>query len=158
MCMLACSGCNHCMKLLLRRWLCSPVIDSALLFAQALAVGLSLTFVHAQMRVSGGALQQITNGEEESAASAQEQVVGVSALSLALSVQRVNAKRVEEAVFFRLVQATAVALFECGESEDYSPAKTLMNMCFTFYYEGLLLIAFRKAKAIFAYLANSYLY
>lgn len=47
--------------------------------------------------------------------------------------QRVNNKRVPEQIFFRLVQYLAVCLFECNEAEDFSPAKTLMNMCFTFY-------------------------
>ncbi|KAL8603062.1 hypothetical protein ACOMHN_015627 [Nucella lapillus] len=47
--------------------------------------------------------------------------------------QRVNNKRVPEQIFFRLVQYLAVCLFECYEAEDFSPAKTLMNMCFTFY-------------------------
>ncbi|KAJ8303568.1 hypothetical protein KUTeg_019964 [Tegillarca granosa] len=30
----------------------------------------------------------------------------------------------------------ATVLFECNEAEDFSPAKTLMNMCFTFYHES----------------------
>ncbi|KAK7113904.1 uncharacterized protein KIAA0513-like [Littorina saxatilis] len=47
--------------------------------------------------------------------------------------QRVNNKRVPEQIFFRLVQYLAVCLFECYDAEDFSPAKTLMNMCFTFY-------------------------
>ena len=41
-----------------------------------------------------------------------------------------------EQIFFRLVQYFAVVLFECNEAEDFSPAKSLMNMCFTFYYQG----------------------
>ncbi|KAK0060844.1 hypothetical protein Bpfe_009713, partial [Biomphalaria pfeifferi] len=49
--------------------------------------------------------------------------------------QRVHNKRVTEPVFFRLMQYFAVCLFECKEAEDFSPAKTLMTMCFTFYYE-----------------------
>lgn len=49
--------------------------------------------------------------------------------------QRVNNKRVPEQIFFRLVQYLAVCLFECNEAEDFSPAKTLMNMCFTFFCE-----------------------
>ncbi|KAK7498094.1 hypothetical protein BaRGS_00010682 [Batillaria attramentaria] len=51
--------------------------------------------------------------------------------------QRVNNKRVPEQIFFRLVQYLAVCLFECNEAEDFSPAKTLMNMCFTFYCDIL---------------------
>lgn len=49
--------------------------------------------------------------------------------------QRCVSKKVDESIFFRLVQYFAVVLFECNESEDYVPAKTLMNMCFTFYHE-----------------------
>lgn len=52
--------------------------------------------------------------------------------------QRVNNKRVPEQIFFRLVQYLAVCLFECNEAEDFSPAKTLMNMCFTFYCDSKL--------------------
>ena len=50
--------------------------------------------------------------------------------------QRVHNKKVDEQIFYRLVQFFAVALFECNETEDYTPAKNLMNMCFTFFYEG----------------------
>lgn len=49
--------------------------------------------------------------------------------------QRCVSKKVDESIFFRLVQYFAVMLFECNEAEDYVPAKTLMNMCFTFYHE-----------------------
>lgn len=55
---------------------------------------------------------------------------------LVIFSQRVNNKRVTEQIFFRLMQHFAVVLFECGEAEDFTPAKSLMNMCFTFYYEG----------------------
>lgn len=50
--------------------------------------------------------------------------------------QRVHSKKVDEQIFFRLVQYFAVVLFECNEAEDFSPAKSLMNMCFTFYHES----------------------
>lgn len=50
--------------------------------------------------------------------------------------QRVNQKKVEEQIFYRLVQFFAICLFESKEEEDYVPAKHLMNMCFTFYFEG----------------------
>ena len=53
-----------------------------------------------------------------------------------LLFQRANSKRVNEQVFYQLVQHFAIALFECHHSEDYTPAKSLMNMCFTFYHEG----------------------
>lgn len=52
----------------------------------------------------------------------------------------INAKRcckcVTEASFFSLIQHFSVMLFECNEAEDFSPAKSLMNMCFTYYHEG----------------------
>ncbi|KAL7641871.1 UNVERIFIED_CONTAM: hypothetical protein RMT77_007745 [Armadillidium vulgare] len=51
----------------------------------------------------------------------------------------INAKRgckcVNEATFFSLTQHFAVMLFECSEADDFSPAKSLMNMCFTYYHE-----------------------
>ncbi|XP_076849737.1 uncharacterized protein KIAA0513 homolog isoform X2 [Brachyhypopomus gauderio] len=53
-----------------------------------------------------------------------------------VSVQRCNSKRVSEQTFYRLVQSFAVVLFECYQMDDYSPAKHLMTMCFTYYYVG----------------------
>ncbi|XP_015183313.1 PREDICTED: uncharacterized protein KIAA0513 isoform X1 [Polistes dominula] len=51
----------------------------------------------------------------------------------------VNARRaracVSEDSFYSLAQHFAVALFECHEADDFAPAKSLMNMCFTFYHE-----------------------
>ncbi|XP_076388330.1 uncharacterized protein KIAA0513 isoform X1 [Megachile rotundata] len=51
----------------------------------------------------------------------------------------VNARRarpcVTEESFYSLAQHFAVALFECHEADDFAPAKSLMNMCFTFYHE-----------------------
>ncbi|XP_059618349.1 uncharacterized protein KIAA0513 [Phlebotomus argentipes] len=52
-----------------------------------------------------------------------------------VNAQRVKSKRVDETTFYSLVQYFAIVLFECHESEDFSPAKSLMNMCFTFYHE-----------------------
>ncbi|XP_013794159.1 uncharacterized protein KIAA0513-like [Limulus polyphemus] len=49
--------------------------------------------------------------------------------------QRVHNKRVTESTFYSLVQHFAIVLFECGESDDFSPAKSLMNMCLTFFHE-----------------------
>uniref|UniRef100_A0A182TFL0 SBF2 domain-containing protein n=1 Tax=Anopheles melas TaxID=34690 RepID=A0A182TFL0_9DIPT len=49
--------------------------------------------------------------------------------------RRAKTKRVDESTFYSLIQYFAIVLFECAESEDYSPAKTLMNMCFTFYHD-----------------------
>ncbi|KAF7991078.1 hypothetical protein HCN44_002640 [Aphidius gifuensis] len=51
----------------------------------------------------------------------------------------VNARRaracVTEASFYSLAQHFALTLFECHEADDFAPAKSLMNMCFTFYHE-----------------------
>uniref|UniRef100_A0A3B3CA55 KIAA0513 n=1 Tax=Oryzias melastigma TaxID=30732 RepID=A0A3B3CA55_ORYME len=53
-----------------------------------------------------------------------------------VSAQRCHSKCVSEATFYRLVQSFAVVLFECFQLDDYSPAKNLMTMCFTYYYIG----------------------
>ncbi|XP_037624261.1 uncharacterized protein KIAA0513 homolog isoform X1 [Sebastes umbrosus] len=53
-----------------------------------------------------------------------------------VSAQRCHSKCVCEATFYRLVQSFAVVLFECYQMDDYSPAKNLMTMCFTYYYSG----------------------
>ncbi|KAM8860854.1 uncharacterized protein KIAA0513 homolog isoform 1-T1 [Synchiropus picturatus] len=53
-----------------------------------------------------------------------------------VSAQRCHSKCVSEATFYRLVQSFAVVLFECYQVDDYSPAKNLMTMCFTYYYLG----------------------
>lgn len=49
--------------------------------------------------------------------------------------QRVHNKQVNESTFYSLVQHFAIVLFECSEADDFSPAKSIMNMCFTFYHE-----------------------
>nr|XP_020644015.1 uncharacterized protein KIAA0513 homolog isoform X1 [Pogona vitticeps]XP_020644016.1 uncharacterized protein KIAA0513 homolog isoform X1 [Pogona vitticeps] len=53
-----------------------------------------------------------------------------------VSAQRCNSKCVSEQTFYRLVQSFAVVLFECHQMDDFSPAKNLMTMCFTYYYVG----------------------
>ncbi|KAM6936862.1 uncharacterized protein KIAA0513 homolog [Xenentodon cancila] len=53
-----------------------------------------------------------------------------------VSAQRCHSKCVSEATFYRLVQSFAVVLFECHQMDDYSPAKNLMTMCFTYYFIG----------------------
>ncbi|XP_029951951.1 uncharacterized protein KIAA0513 homolog isoform X2 [Salarias fasciatus] len=53
-----------------------------------------------------------------------------------VSAQRCHSKCVSEATFYRLVQSFAVVLFECYQMDDYSPAKNLMTMCFTYYHMG----------------------
>ena len=50
--------------------------------------------------------------------------------------QRVHNKKVKETTFYSLAQYFAILLFECSESDDFTPAKTIMNMCFTFYTES----------------------
>ncbi|KAA0199176.1 hypothetical protein HAZT_HAZT005010 [Hyalella azteca] len=51
----------------------------------------------------------------------------------------INGKRccrcVCDASFLALVQHFSVVLAECAEADDFSPAKSLMNMCFTYYHE-----------------------
>ncbi|OTF76941.1 hypothetical protein BLA29_000981 [Euroglyphus maynei] len=48
--------------------------------------------------------------------------------------KRNDNKCVEESTFYSLAQYFAIILFECGESDDFTPAKILMNMCFTYYH------------------------
>ncbi|KAL4657098.1 hypothetical protein GN956_G4753 [Arapaima gigas] len=81
-----------------------------------------------------------------------------------VSAQRCNSKCVSEQTFYRLVQAFAVVLFECYQMDDYSPAKNLMTMCFTYYYIGRSQLSptellERPASGIDSYLrsANSWL-
>ncbi|GLG99756.1 Uncharacterized protein GBIM_06149, partial [Gryllus bimaculatus] len=52
-----------------------------------------------------------------------------------VNAQRVHHKKVDESTFYSLVQYFAIVLFECADADDFSPAKSLMNMCFTFYHE-----------------------
>ncbi|XP_061863361.1 uncharacterized protein KIAA0513 homolog isoform X2 [Colius striatus] len=53
-----------------------------------------------------------------------------------VSAQRCNSKCVSEQTFYRLMQSFALVLFECHQMDDFSPAKNLMTMCFTYYYLG----------------------
>lgn len=59
-----------------------------------------------------------------------------------VNVQRSKTKRVDETTFYALIQNFAIVLFECADSDDFGPAKTLMSMCFTFYHEGIFLFHF----------------
>ncbi|XP_015035499.2 uncharacterized protein [Drosophila pseudoobscura] len=52
-----------------------------------------------------------------------------------LTEQRNKTKRLESVTFHGLPQYFALALFECGECEDFGPASVLMNLCFLFYHE-----------------------
>uniref|UniRef100_A0A286ZTU4 KIAA0513 n=1 Tax=Sus scrofa TaxID=9823 RepID=A0A286ZTU4_PIG len=81
-----------------------------------------------------------------------------------VSAQRCNSKCVSEPTFYRLVQSFAVVLFECHQMDDFAPAKSLMTMCFTYYYIGKPQLLPSEAKekpagSIDAYLrsANSWL-
>jgi len=49
--------------------------------------------------------------------------------------QRNEHKRVSESTFYSLAQYFAIVLFECAEADHFVPAKSLMNMCFTFYHQ-----------------------
>lgn len=51
-------------------------------------------------------------------------------------LQRVSCKEVNESTFYGLMQYFSIILFECSDSDDFSPAKSLMNMAFTFYHIG----------------------
>ncbi|XP_062442502.1 uncharacterized protein KIAA0513 homolog isoform X3 [Rhea pennata] len=53
-----------------------------------------------------------------------------------VSAQRCNSKCVSEQTFYRLMQSFALVLFECHQMDDFSPAKNIMTMCFTYYYIG----------------------
>lgn len=48
--------------------------------------------------------------------------------------QRKDNKCVQESTFYSLAQYFAIILFECAEADDFTPAKILMNMCFTYYH------------------------
>lgn len=48
---------------------------------------------------------------------------------------RVNSKQVSELTFYSLVQYFSIVLLECLLAEDFRPAKIIMNMMFTYYYE-----------------------
>lgn len=48
---------------------------------------------------------------------------------------RVNSKRVNELTFYSLAQYFSIVLLECLLAEDFRPAKIIMNMMFTYYYE-----------------------
>uniref|UniRef100_A0A8C2WZK0 KIAA0513 n=1 Tax=Cyclopterus lumpus TaxID=8103 RepID=A0A8C2WZK0_CYCLU len=76
-----------------------------------------------------------------------------------VSAQRCHSKCVSEATFYRLVQSFAVVLFECYQMDDYSPAKNLMTMCFTYYYSGKLLDRGGPPAGLDSYInkANSWL-
>lgn len=79
--------------------------------------------------------EEITQMEKAKFGEYCQQVPGRQWFARYVSSQRVNSKKVDEQIFFQLVQYFAVVLFECNESEDFTPAKNLMNMCFTFYHE-----------------------
>lgn len=48
---------------------------------------------------------------------------------------RVNSKKVGELTFYSLAQHFSIVLLECLLAEDFRPAKIIMNMMFTYYYE-----------------------
>lgn len=48
---------------------------------------------------------------------------------------RVHGKKVSELTFYSLAQYFSIVLFECLLAEDFRPAKIIMNMMFTYYYE-----------------------
>ena len=48
---------------------------------------------------------------------------------------RSNSKRVSELTFYSLAQYFSIVLLECLLAEDFRPAKIIMTMMFTYYYE-----------------------
>lgn len=48
---------------------------------------------------------------------------------------RVQSQRVSELTFYSLAQHFSIVLLECLLAEDFRPAKIIMNMMFTYYYE-----------------------
>lgn len=48
---------------------------------------------------------------------------------------RVQSQRVDELTFYSLAQHFSIVLLECLLAEDFRPAKIIMNMMFTYYYE-----------------------
>ncbi|XP_023215036.1 uncharacterized protein KIAA0513-like [Centruroides sculpturatus] len=72
--------------------------------------------------------------------------------SRCVNAQRVNNKQVDEYTFYCLVQYFAIVLFECDCADDFSPAKSLMNMCFTFFYETKVNSSSAKKEYLFTYL------
>jgi len=47
---------------------------------------------------------------------------------------RCRSLEVSETTFYNLAQSFALVLFECNEADDFLPAKSLMNMSFTYYH------------------------
>ena len=47
---------------------------------------------------------------------------------------RCHSLEVSETTFYNLAQSFALVLFECNEADDFLPAKSLMNMSFTYYH------------------------
>lgn len=75
-----------------------------------------------------------------------------------VSAQRSNSKRVNETTFYSLIQHFAIVLFECNETDDFSPAKILMNMCFTFFYEGIFMHFMIENSAAVRHFSDSKLF
>lgn len=72
-----------------------------------------------------------------------------------IDTQRVYNKEVDEFTFYRLVQYFAVALFECNVSDDFGPATSIMNMCFTYHYTSTAIIGRKSSKQyVYEYLKD----
>lgn len=52
-----------------------------------------------------------------------------------ITKERNENKRVSESTFYSLAQYFAIVLFECADADHFTPAKSLMNMCFTYYHQ-----------------------
>ena len=60
--------------------------------------------------------------------------VGRQAFAKYVDNYRCHSLEVSETTFYNLAQSFALVLFECHEADDFLPAKTLMNMSFTYYH------------------------
>ncbi|KAG1684579.1 hypothetical protein GQR58_009384 [Nymphon striatum] len=79
--------------------------------------------------------QTLTYEEKAKFGAACRDEAGRRWFSRFMNAQRVHSKRFNEMTFFSLIQHFSIVLFECSEYDDFSTAKSLMNMAFTFYYK-----------------------
>ncbi|KAG1681264.1 hypothetical protein GQR58_011909 [Nymphon striatum] len=79
--------------------------------------------------------QTLTYEEKAKFGAACRDEAGRRWFSRFMNSQRVHSKRFNEMTFFSLIQHFSIVLFECSEYDDFSTAKSLMNMAFTFYYK-----------------------
>lgn len=98
--------------------------------------------------------QSITYEEKAKFGELSQHELGRLWFSRCVNAQRVHNKQVNEFTFYCLVQYFAIILFECDCADDFSPAKSLMNMCFTFYYQSKANNSTDKKEYLFTYLKD----